>query len=143
MRTQRSLARRPCEHRTSRRGFSLAEVMVALVILTVGLLGSAGVILSAQRNLTKARLLQHAVLEASRAADSLTEWGWIAPGARPFPGGIVQWVPEKGEGGGIRIFAVGTSGSTDTLIQLRTWSRKKGVPDPAGSPPLPSEETQP
>ena len=116
-------------------GFSLVEVVVALLVLEVGLLASAGMILSAQRTLARARLLQHAVMEASRTADSLTAAGWTTRGFRSFAGGRVEWIPEDDEEDGVRIFAVGVQ-SGDTLIRMRTWSLANGSTLTSGQPPL-------
>jgi prepilin-type N-terminal cleavage/methylation domain-containing protein len=45
--------RRLRQNRTCRRGFSLVEVLVGLVVLTIGMLGTAGTLLHAARAATK------------------------------------------------------------------------------------------
>ena len=116
-------------------GSSLIEVIVALLLLQVGLLATAGMVLSAQRVLSRARTLQRGVLEAVRSADSLREWGWTTGGERAFPGGRVEWIPEKVRAEGIRIFSLGTA-NADTLVRLRAWSAvEPSSLTPGRSPP--------
>lgn len=127
---------------TPRGGFSLVEVVVAVLILEVGLLACAGMILSAQRTLARARLLQRAVMEASRTADSLTEVGWSVKGSRPFLGGMVEWIPEDDGRDGVRIFSVGIEPG-DTLIRMRAWSLAQDAEKrPPRRSPTPEENGQ-
>jgi Tfp pilus assembly protein PilV len=126
--------------RTPRGGFSLVETLVAVLVLEVGLLACAGMILSAQRTLARARLLQRAVMETSRSADSLTELGWSVKGSRAFPGGKVEWIPEEDGRNGVRIFSVGIE-SGDTLIRMRAWSLAQDAEKgPPRGPPAAEED---
>jgi hypothetical protein len=126
--------------RTPRGGFSLVEVVVAVLILEVGLLACAGMILSAQRTLARAKLLQRAVMETSRTADSLTEVGWSVKGSRPFLGGTVEWIPEEDGRDGVRIFSVGIEPG-DTLIRMRAWSLARDAEErPTRGSPTPEED---
>jgi prepilin-type N-terminal cleavage/methylation domain-containing protein len=107
--------------RPGQAGFSLLEVIFALLLLTVGLLATAGIVQSAQHALSRGVLIQRGVLESTRTADSLRERGWTTGGERAFPGGRVEWVPEGTWAEGIRVFALGGQ-RNDTLVRLRVWS---------------------
>jgi prepilin-type N-terminal cleavage/methylation domain-containing protein len=79
----------------ARRGFALVELLVALAILGVGLLGVVGTLLAARRALTSSEHLHVATQTAAGIADSLlavrapgagmlaTEWGRIRWSAEP------------------------------------------------------------
>lgn len=54
-----------------RAGFSLVEVLVAVAVLEVGLLGAVGTLVLAERLLTRAERVHEAVLAAGELADSL------------------------------------------------------------------------
>ena len=77
--------------------FSLVEVLVALVVLEVGLLGAVGMTWQAQRTL-RAALTREAVTRAVEAvADSLTRHGWAGPGRRATNEGELRWsIAEEG-----------------------------------------------
>ncbi len=76
---------------TDRRGFSLVEVLVALVVLEIGLLGAVGMTWQAQRTV-RATETHEAVTRAVEAlADSLTRAGWTGPGRRAMAGGELRW----------------------------------------------------
>lgn len=74
------------------RGFTLLEVLVALVVVEVGLLAVIGTSVLARRVLTRAEIVERGVAEVERAYDSLVQ-GWTA-GAdlRVGPAGWVRWV---------------------------------------------------
>ena len=117
-----------------RGGFSLLELILALVILEVGLLGVAGMVLTAQKNLSRAQLVLRGTLEAREAGDSLLVSGLEGVGEVFLPWGILRW---RGEGeGGFEIAAV-TPGGSDTLAVLRIWPPPNGVEVVPGSIQLP------
>lgn len=72
-------------------GFSLAELLVALVVLEVGLLGAASVLVLSTRALVRARDRDWAVQEARALADSLAWHGVGGGGARELPFGTLEW----------------------------------------------------
>ncbi len=79
-----------------RDGFSLMEVMIALVVFVVGLLGAVGMTLQAQRTLEKARALDTAARVVATVADSLFLNGWSGAGARMADRGEVRWSSQAG-----------------------------------------------
>ncbi len=58
-----------------RRGFTLVEVLVALVVLEVGILGVMGTLVLAARTLSRAEAEEEGVAEVGRVADSLVAAG--------------------------------------------------------------------
>ena len=84
-------------------GFTLLEVLVALVILEVGMLAAAGTLLLAARTLTDATLLERAAADAAALADSLLSASDGGGGEAGRPGYTLVWEPRDG---GWRIRAV-------------------------------------
>lgn len=81
-----------------RRGFTLVEVLVALVLLEVGLLGVVGTLVLAARTLTRAELEERGAAEIARVVDSLVAAGLAAGEGRvPVRGGEVRWRAEGGQ----------------------------------------------
>lgn len=132
----------------SRRGFSLVELIVALLILAVGLLATVGMVLTSQRILARADLLHRSVLEGDAVAAALLRGDEDETGEVAFRWGTLQWSPATDGGGGVRIVGLGpgaggggTSGTgpgsgggsgsggnggasggiPDTLVLLRVW----------------------
>lgn len=95
------------------RAFTLIEVVVALVLLEIGLLGVLGTLLLGSRTMTRAETLENAVVAVERAADSLAVHGMQAPGWTAFAGGRVIWTEVVGE---TRLVALGEAG--DTLARM-------------------------
>lgn len=83
-----------------RNGFTLMEVVVALIVLELGLLGVVGLALHAQRILADASLWSRAVAATEEIADSLAVSGARTGGTRSFPGGSISWIPGATVGGG-------------------------------------------
>jgi len=73
-------------------GFSLVEVVLALLLLQVGLLATAGMVFLSQENFRRAELTTRGVLEAARTADSLAMVGGGGAGATLRPWGEISWV---------------------------------------------------
>ncbi len=97
------------------RGFTLIEVVVALVLLEIGVLGVVGTLLLAARTLTEAELTTRAAAATAMAADSLEAHGFMGPGVDSFPGGVVRWEAALDPG---RAVVVATDAHGDTLVRL-------------------------
>lgn len=65
-----------------RRGFTLVEVLVALVVLEVGLMGVVGTLLLAAGTLTRARRIDGATAALERVYDSLSSAGAVSSRGR-------------------------------------------------------------
>jgi Tfp pilus assembly protein PilV len=77
---------------------NLVEVMVALVILTLGLLGLAATAHSAGRAMARAGRMEHAVLQARVTMDSLRGRACAVAGAADGSGPGQTWTVRAGSG---------------------------------------------
>jgi Tfp pilus assembly protein PilV len=98
------------------RGFTLLEVVVALLLLEVAVLAAAGTLVVASRTLTQAELLERAVLEAEAVLDSLAATPAVTSGARPFSAGTLEW--SVGPSGTVVVRAA----SPDSALQVEVTS---------------------
>jgi len=78
-------------------GFTLAEVVAALLVLEVGLLGAAALVVTARRTQAAAIVAERSVALVAEVADSLAEAGFGGAGERATGWGVVRWVDEGGE----------------------------------------------
>ena len=78
----------------SRGGFSLVEVLVALVVFEVGVLGVLAMTLQAQKTLLAAAALESASRAVEWLADSLSFAGWSGPGSIDTQHGLIRWTRE-------------------------------------------------
>lgn len=83
-----------------RRGTSLVEILVALSVLEVGLLGVVGLLVDASRTLGRATLLERSVTLAGNVADSLLGLSDPGSGELRTDSLLVRWDPRPG---GIRL----------------------------------------
>jgi type II secretory pathway pseudopilin PulG len=74
-----------------RAGFTLVEIVVALVVVEVGLLGVLGSLILAARTLSQAELLERATAEVHRVYDSLSVGALAGEGEREAPPGWLRW----------------------------------------------------
>ncbi|MGD2070864.1 MAG: hypothetical protein PVI57_19490 [Gemmatimonadota bacterium] len=89
---------RPREGGSPRRpGFSLVEIVVALIVLELGLLAVVGLSVLAARTLAEAAELQRATGALEVVVDSLLEAGSWSPGERSLPPHRVRWWRETGQ----------------------------------------------
>ena len=98
----------------SRRGFTMVEVLIALVLLEIGVVGAVGIMALAGRILSDAERVERAVAAVEGVADSLraTHRSPVA-GRRSVAGvGRVEWVPL---GTAFQVVAVA---GADTLIAV-------------------------
>ena len=96
-----------------RGGFSLVEVMVALVVFEVGLLGVLAMILQAQKTLLAAAAMESASRAVEWLADSLSFAGWGGPGSIETEQGLLRWTRE--EGGLVTITFQGGPGASGSV----------------------------
>lgn len=97
-----------------KRGFSLIEVVIALVILSIGCGAALSLVVTASNRLQRAWLLELALARSAEVADSLGDLGGMASsGGTTEPWGSLRW----GGGGGGTV--------------LRAWlgADSSGVPD--------------
>ena len=99
-----------------KRGFTLLEVVVALLVLELGVLGVVGTMVIASRTLGRAERLERAVAEAEGVLDSLSGATTLEPGQRSFVGGEVEWWVDGD--GAVVITALGPT--EDTLFVVLT-----------------------
>jgi len=97
------------------RGFTLVEVVVALILLEIGVLAAAGTLVLASREMGRAERIERAVATLEMVADSIAAAGSGADGARAFPGGRVLW---SRAGAGSRAHLVAVDASGDTLAEI-------------------------
>ena len=98
---------------SGRGGFSLVEVLVALVVLEVGILGVLAMPLQAQKTLLAAVALEDASRAVEWLADSLSSTGWGGPGSIETEQGLIRWIREAG--GLVTITFEGGPGASGSL----------------------------
>lgn len=101
------------------RGFTLIEIVVAIVLLEIGILGILGTLTIASRTMTRAETLEAATITAERVVDSLTVHGMAEEGVVGFLGGRVSWRADRG-----RPWVVGFDESGDTLLRVLVPRRR-------------------
>jgi prepilin-type N-terminal cleavage/methylation domain-containing protein len=104
----------------TRAGFTLVEVLVALTILAVGVLGTAATLLAARRALVAAERLHVATQAGAGIADSLLRSGVVSAGALDAEWGALRW---SREASGVRVIATDPGGAT----LLQWWFLAPGL----------------
>jgi type II secretory pathway pseudopilin PulG len=106
-------------HRASP-GFTLLEVVIALLVLEVAVVGLVGTLVLASSTLTRAETLEQAVATAEGVLDSLAR-GAAGADSSSFPGGTVAW--SVGDSGRVALRATDAAGSTlfDLESVLPAW----------------------
>jgi len=117
-----------------KKGFSLIELVLALVLFQVGILATAGMVFLAQRNLLRAEIILTGILEADLVADSLERSDERGSGRRRYAWGEVSWAPTWDELGGLSVVAFSTL-LGDTLVAFRAWSPSEAGDSLSGSSP--------
>jgi Tfp pilus assembly protein PilV len=77
------------------RGYTLLEVVVALLLLEVAVLGAAGTLQVAAHALGEAEHMERAVLAAEGVLDSLAGVASPTAGSRSFVGGDLSWTVDS------------------------------------------------
>lgn len=105
----------------ARRGFTLIELVLAMVLLAIGLMALTGALTMALRETAAARLQHAALRRAEAVADSLVLQGTGTAGSLTRPGFSVWWTPEPcALGTCVRVRAAAAG---DTLSLLARVSR--------------------
>ena len=94
----------------SSRGFTLLEVVIAVLLLEVSVAGAFGVLALASTTLGRAERLERAAALAEGVLDSLTWAPAPTDGVAAFRGGAVTW--SVGAGGEVTLVALGPAGDT-------------------------------
>jgi hypothetical protein len=102
------------------------EVMVALVVLEVGILGVLAMTLQAQRTLLAAKSLESASRVVELLADSLSSYGWGGPGSIDTERGLIRWTRDAG--GFVLVRFEGGPGATASLSLLSLKTVRPDVP---------------
>ena len=76
---------------TARPGFTLAEVVVAMTLLSVAALGVAATALLAVQSFTRAEMQQHVLREAEAVLDSLLSLPQNGAGSRSVHTALLSW----------------------------------------------------
>ncbi|MEX1183644.1 MAG: prepilin-type N-terminal cleavage/methylation domain-containing protein [Gemmatimonadota bacterium] len=79
-------------------GFGLIEAIVAMTLLTVGVLGLAAAAAVAQRSFASADAIERAAYAGAAVLDSLMYESAPAPGQREIRGARVSWTVRPAEG---------------------------------------------
>jgi prepilin-type N-terminal cleavage/methylation domain-containing protein len=82
----------------SRRGFTLSEVMVAMVLLSIGAVGVGATGLVAIQAFVRAELQEKALMEAQAVLDSLLALPAHTSGTRTVHGTTISWLPADSTG---------------------------------------------
>lgn len=103
------------------RGFTVIEVIVAIVLLEVCVLGVAGMLVLSSRTLTRAEALETAVAVAEGVLDSLRALPAAAPGSRTLDDGTLEWT--IGPADEVVVRARGLDGTSWFTLHARTRPR--------------------
>ena len=75
-------------------GFSMVEVLVALVVLELVILGAVGMMVVASTTMSEAEVIERAVSALEGTADSLSQQATIGQGSKEVAGGRIEWSVE-------------------------------------------------
>lgn len=111
-------------------GFTLVELLVAMVLLQIGLLASAGLVVLAARSLARAAELERAVTLVEGMADSLTSGPWHGAGERRVPPFQVRWSEVRD---GFRVEALPLDVDTALVTVTVPWRPGAPTEGPSGA----------
>jgi type II secretory pathway pseudopilin PulG len=96
------------------RGFTLPEIVIALLVLELAVVGAVGMLVLASATLSRAERLERAAARAEGVLDSLALTATPIDGTVSYEAGEIRWV--VGAGGELRLVAGGPTG--DTVLDL-------------------------
>jgi Tfp pilus assembly protein PilV len=104
-----------------RRGFTLLEVVVALLVLEVAVVGVVGALVLASSTLARAEALERAVATTEGVLDSLARTRSAGADSMRYTEGTVSW--EVDDSGGVAVRATDARGEVvlDVRSLLRPW----------------------
>jgi Tfp pilus assembly protein PilV len=97
-------------------GFTLIEVVVALLVLEIAVLGAVGILVLASSMLGRAERLERAAALAEGVLDSLAAVVSPSEGSATYGAGDVVWT--LGAAGEVEMLALGPTG--DTLFEIES-----------------------
>jgi len=100
----------------SRSGFTLVEILAAMLVLEVGLMGVVGTLWLAARTLTRAEVLEHGVEAMEGVYDSLAMEPSPTDGSRLSPSGQIGW---RVSGADARLWLIDGGGDTLARVEAR------------------------
>ena len=96
-------------------GFTLLEVVIALLVLEVAVLGSVGILVVASQTLSRAERLERIAALAEGVLDSLAAAPSATAGSLVDAAAVVEWtVGAAGE-----VLVTASTPTADTLLELR------------------------
>lgn len=118
---------------SARDGHSIAEVVVALLLLELGVLSVVTSTVLADRISRQALLLERAVGVAEEVADSLLIDGYSGAGSRELPWGAIRWETSEGGRVAVAVMPGGPAGGepADSMAILTVLLAPRG---PEGGP---------
>ncbi|MFP3979598.1 type IV pilus modification protein PilV [Marinobacter sp. KMM 10035] len=117
---------KPLLYGESQRGFTLIEVMVAVLVLAIGLLGVAGVQLVSMQQTVNAAMRSEATMHAQTVAERLRANGGVVLSAGQLATLKTQMQSSLGAGANLTVTMNGNS--TVAQVQI-TWAER----DPAAA----------
>lgn len=117
-----------------RAGFTLVEVVVAVVVLSIGVLGTVAVGQLGSRLVREAHAAERAIAGAALVLDSLTQRGAPAAGERTLHGQHLRWTTRP-EGGTVVIELVVEYGDGTARRRLVFGTRHIAAPPRLGGAP--------
>lgn len=120
---------------TGRAGSTLVEVLVAILVLELALVGVAGMAAVAGRTLADAVRLERAAGAVGEVVDSLALAAAVESGVRPIRGGWIRWSAADPAAHGLRTLRVAAVDSAgDPLFEVRTLVAAGSVEDRTAIP---------
>jgi len=101
-----------------RSGFSLVEILVALVVLQIGLLATSALALEGLRTLRRAEVTERTGWMVRSVADSLLPLDTVDPGEREIDGLRIRWRPAGGRAVEVEVRSSDTTDPARFLVPL-------------------------